>query len=511
VHALPIWEGLRASMLRSLWMRTELCAGFAADGYARVSGRAAPLILSTGPGALNSLAALMEAASAYVPIVAISSQAPRELIGRGRGYLHELADQAASFAPVVKWTARATDAGEIPAVLAEAWRRALSPPAGPTYVEIPLDLLQAPTDKGVGELAAAPEPAPLPDDAALAAAAELMGAARRPVVWAGGGVLRAGAWDELVALGERLDAPIATTYMGKGAVPAEHPLAAGCGCDEAAFRELLERADLVLCVGTELGAETTGQYALRFSGRVVQVDAAPERIGATYPALGLVGDARLVLRALLGRIGARPRAPDGPARAAEVRARVTRGLAAQEHGLERSLLRAIEDALPPAGVHAFDMTILGYWAAAHLRAPAPRRFLYPLGSGTLGYAWPAALGARAALGDEAPALAVMGDGGVLYALAELASARQHGLAATLLVVDDGSYAILREYQRHERWTPFAVELEGPDFVAAGRAFGVAARETTPERLGADLAAALRAGEPSLLVLRAEPAMWDPTP
>src|SRR5205814_2682099 len=98
-----------------------------------------------------------------------------------------------------------------------------------------------------------------------------------------------------------------TTYMGKGALPDDHPLAAGCGCDEAAFQELLAGADVVLCVGTELGAETTGQYKLRFSGRLIQVDAAAERVGATYPALALVGDAKATLNALLGRLEPRPR------------------------------------------------------------------------------------------------------------------------------------------------------------------------------------------------------------
>src|SRR2546430_8828577 len=146
VHALAIWEALRGSPVRALGFRTELNAGFAADGYARVSGAPAPLLLSTGPGALNSLTALMEAASSHVPVVAISSQIPRELIGRGRGFLHELPDQLASFAPVVKWAARVEEAGALPDVLAEAWRRSLTPPSGPVYVEVPVDVLTGETD-----------------------------------------------------------------------------------------------------------------------------------------------------------------------------------------------------------------------------------------------------------------------------------------------------------------------------------------------------------------------------
>ncbi|MGH3114397.1 MAG: thiamine pyrophosphate-dependent enzyme, partial [Gaiellaceae bacterium] len=277
---------------------------------------------------------------------------------------------------------------------------------------------------------------------------------------------------------------MATTYMGKGAFPEDDPLSAGCACDEGAFRELVEGADVLLCAGTELGAETTQQYGLAFPGRLVQIDAAPERIGATYRALGLVGDAKAILAALLERVESR--SGDGVERAAAVRRRIEVGLDEQEHGLERGLLRTIRDALPRDAVHAWDMTILAYWAAAHLPALAPRRFLYPLGSGTLGYAWPAALGASLAL-PGTPVLAVAGDGGVLYGLQELAVARQHRLDAVLLVVDDGGYGILREYQRDSFGETTSVDFAGPDFVALARAYGVRAESTTPEGLGDALA------------------------
>src|SRR5918997_4487391 len=145
IHALAIWEGLRTSGIRYVGFRTELASGFAADGYARAGGRPAPLLLSTGPGALNSLTALMEAATAHVPVVAISSQEPRALLGRGRGFLHELPDQRAVFAPVVKHAVRAESAEGLPEQLAAAWRTALTPPAGPVYLEIPVDVLEEET------------------------------------------------------------------------------------------------------------------------------------------------------------------------------------------------------------------------------------------------------------------------------------------------------------------------------------------------------------------------------
>src|SRR5919199_826887 len=141
VHALALWDGLRSSSVRYVGFRTELNAGFAADGYARASGRPAPLFLSTGPGALNSLTALMEASSSHVPVVAVASQIPTDLLGKGRGYLHELRDQIASFRPIVKSAERVTSAEALPDALARAWRSAATPPTGPAFVEVPVDIL----------------------------------------------------------------------------------------------------------------------------------------------------------------------------------------------------------------------------------------------------------------------------------------------------------------------------------------------------------------------------------
>ena len=507
-HALAIWEALRESPIASLGTRTELNAAFAADGYARSSGRVAPLLLSTGPGALNSLTALMESASSHVPVVAISSQIPRELIGRGRGFLHDLPDQRASFAPVVKRAWRAESAAGLADLLAEAWRTALAPPSGPVYLEVPVDVLDGPAGGAGGDSVDATPVAPRVPD--VAEAAELLNAAERPVIWAGGGVERSGASAQLRALAERLQAPVATTYMGKGAFPADHPLAAGSACDDAAYQELLATADVVLCVGTELGAETTGQYKLRFTGQLVQIDAAPERIGTTYPALALIGDAGVTLDALTPLVAERQSDGRAEERVRAVRDRIAAGLDAQARELERGILGDIAAAAGPEAVIAWDMTIMGYWAAAHLPVTRPRSFLYPLGSGTLGYAWPAAIGAQAAR-PGSRTLAVVGDGGIHYGLTELASARQHDLAAKLLIVDDGGYGILREYQRDAFGETHSVDLVQPDFEAVSQAFGVPVMATDAPGLRDALDWAFATEGPAVVVLRAVVAAHQPTP
>jgi acetolactate synthase-1/2/3 large subunit len=505
IHALAIWDGLRTSRIDAIGLRTELSAGFAADGYARTSGRPAPLLLSTGPGALISLAALMEAASAHVPVVAIASQIPSDLIGAGRGFLHELPDQKASFEPVVKWAARAETAEEVPELLAEGWRRALTPPSGPVFVEIPVDVLAESTDVPVDQLDPSPAAFPLPPEPLLDEVARLLTGAAAPVVWAGGGVLRSGASEELRAVAERLGAPVATTYMGKGAFPEDDPLAVGTASDEATFQELVGGADVLLAVGTELGAETTGQYGLRLSGRLIHLDADPRRIGATYEALGLVGDAKPVLARLAERLPGMPRR-DGPARVAELRRRITERLDAQDRDTERALVRAVRDALPRDAVTSWDMTILAYWAAAHFPVYEPRTFLYPLGSGTLGYAWPAALGASLAAPGKGT-LAVAGDGGFNYGFAELATARQYGLDAKLLLVDDGGYGILREYQRDQFGETASVDLVQPDFRELVEAFGVPVLSVRPDDLGDALAASFAHDGPAVVHVPALLEMW----
>lgn len=500
IHTLATWEALRMSSIRLVGLRTELSTGFAADGYARVSGRPAPLLLSTGPGALMSLAALMEAASSHVPVVAIASAGARDLIGKHRGYSHELDDQIASFTPVVKWSARAQSAEEIPALLAEAWQRAQTAPSGPVFVEVPVDLLRAETElPRVDELDGAAAALPVPDEASLQEAARRLAAAEKPVIWAGGGVLRSGAWDELLALAERLRIPVATTFMGKSAFPEDHPLSAGSACD-GALTAFLEDSDAVLAVGTQLGAAITREWTMRLPDTLIHIDASPQHIGASYaPAIGIVADARAALAGLTALVP--ERAPDGraEARVAALRARLQEDLTEQGVELETGLMQTIREALPPDGINFWDMTILAYAAVAYYPALTPRSFHFPDGSGTLGHAWPAALGARLAL-PETPVLAVVGDGGIHYGLTELATARQHGIGATLLIVDDSGYGILREFQHDAYGETNAVDLAQPDFVQAVEAFGVPVRATTPDALAGDLDWALGSESPSVLVL-----------
>ena len=502
-HALGLFDALRRSDLRYVGNRTEPSAAFAADGHARVTGRVTPLIVSTGPGALLTLAGLQEAGSSSAPVLGISSQIPSAgLGGRRQGYLHELPDQAASFRDVVKSVHVVRTPSQIRSALVEAWRTAASAPAGPTWVEIPQDVLLAPAELPP-VLVADGSPMLLPPAPELVAeAARLLDSASRPVILAGGGVLRAGAQEALFSLAEKIGAPVACTFGGKGAFPWGHPLSLRSWLEDRHTTEFLADADVLLVVGCGLGELSTNYRTLQPRGQVVQVDADASKLGANYPVLGVHADAGEFLSALFKAVGERER----PAQdVAGLLARVQARLDGQDLALERGLLSSLRSAVPDDTPTFWDMTILGYWAWSAWD-PRSGGMHSAQGSGGLGWAFPAAVGAAAAGGRDRPVVAVSGDGGAMYGLAELATARQYHLRVTWLIVDDGGYGILREYMA----TPYGTELTRPDFVALARSFGVSATRTDPERLSSDMINSVAGEGPSVLVLSAQPRMFAPT-
>ncbi|MGQ5592076.1 thiamine pyrophosphate-binding protein [Streptomyces sp. ESR1.13] len=509
-HALAVFDALRRSGLRHVGLRVENNAGFAADAYGRVTGEAAPLLLSTGPGALTALAALQEARAASAPVLAIGSQVPAAGLGGGRhGYLHELPDQAASFRGVVKSVHTARTPSQIPSAIAEAWTSALTVPHGPVWVEIPQDVLEAETSLPVvtgGDTF--PEELP-PRPELTAVAADLLTRAERPAVIAGGGVVRADASKKLRQLAERLQAPVVTTFGGKGAFPWTHPLSLQSWLEDRHTTDFLEDADVLLVVGSGLGELSSNYHTFAPRGRVIQIEADLGKLESNHPALGIHADARLALQALLETVEEPRTDPTAPERVRGVLEKVRARIAAQELTLEQDVLAAVRAALPKNAPSFWDMTVLAYWAWSAFDAQAPGTMHSAQGAGGLGYAFPAALGAAVA-DPTHPVLAVSGDGGALYSVAELATARQYGLNVTWLIVDDGGYGILRAYMTDAFGEPTATDLPGPDFAALAESFGVPGVRTSPEALETDLAKALATPGPSVVVLPAELRMFAPT-
>jgi acetolactate synthase-1/2/3 large subunit len=516
-HALGLFEALRrAPDLRVISSRVENNLAFSADGYARARLAMAPggpvpvtpMIVSTGPGALLTLASLQEAKAASVPVLGISSQIPVAGLGGGRhGYLHELPDQQASFAGVVKSVHSVRTASQIPTALRQAWESAATAPYGPVWVEIPQDVLLAPTTlPAITSVHASPAPlAPLPE--LVTEAANLLGAAKNPVILAGGGALRSGAQAELLALAEAVRAPVLSTFGGKGVFRSDHPLSGQSWLEDWHSTEFLADADVLLVLGSGLGELSSNYREFAPRGRVIQVEADAGKLESNYPALGIHADVKLTLEDLLEWVPMRR--SDGRAEAAvtDLLAKVAARLDVQDLALERKLVADIRAAVPDGTQTYWDMTILGYWAWSVWNADgAPIHTAQ--GAGGLGYGLPGALGGAVATGG--PVLAVSGDGGAMYGVAELATAVQHQLDVTWLIVDDGGYGILREYLTGTFGQSTATELVRPDFVALAQAFGVPATLSTVDSAGADVGEALRTPGPSVVVLPALLRMFAPT-
>lgn len=508
-HALGLFEALRrAPELRVIRSRVENNLAFAADGHARAlmaadPGGAAPvtpMIVSTGPGALLTLASLQESHSASVPVLGISSQVPVAGLGGGRhGYLHELPDQAASFRDVVKSVHVVRTVSQIPTALREAWESAATVPYGPDWVEIPQDVLAAGDDDAADHLGQRRSRTARPVPKLVEEAAKILGAAKNPVILAGGGASRSGAQAELKALSEALRAPVFSTFGGKGVFGWDHPLSAQSWMEDWHSTEFLQDADVLLVLGSRLGEVSSNYREFTPRGKMIQVDADLYKLESNYPGLGIHADIKLTLEALLEQVPMRQSDGRAEAAVAEVLGKVKARLDAQPLEVERKLIADIRAALPEGTQTFWDMTIAAYWAwSAWNSDNAPIHTSQ--GAGGLGYGLPGALGGAAA--TDGPALAVSGDGGAMYGVAELATAVQHELDVNWLIVDDGGYGILREYLTGAFGQSTATELSRPDFVALAKSFGVDAQLSNLDDIGTDLGKALRTPGPSVVVLPA---------
>ena len=498
VHNLAFWSS--ETPVRIVGVRHEQACVYAADGYARATGRLGVALTTTGPGAINALAAFGEAAVSGVPVLLISSDVSTALRSPEgpRGILHEMGDQAAPFAALDRPARTVTSADEALTAVAEAMASALSAPRGPAYVGIPSDILNAPWLHAPweGPLPTVPATCSVPP-VELGALADLIAESPRVVIWSGGGVAQSGELGHaaLQSLAERLGAPVVTTYAGRG-VMAGHPLAIETSTHEPEVEATIASADLLLVVGSGFDAMHTKNWKMTLPPRRAAISLGPE-IGRTIDWDVLVqADLVSAIDALLSQLPAESRQPWAPT---DLRDRVQARLRGDERTLPAVEFVSAIDSWPTQGTIVTDMCIPGYWTSSHGRQPRPRRLLNPVGWGTLGYALPAAIGPAAA---GVPTLAVCGDGGPMFALGELASLVQERLPVTLLVVDDGGYGMLRFDQQVFGHPERGVDLVTPDWQMLAGSFGIPFAEVgNADELRTALAdAAVRPG-PTLILQR----------
>lgn len=501
VHNLALWAELRESSIRLVGVRHEQAAAYAADGYARATGRLGVAITTTGPGAANTLGAVGEAWASRSPILVIATDIPSTLrrSGEYRGVLHETDGQAAMFAPVVKSSHLALRAEDVEEAVEAAVRSATAAPTRPVYLELATDLLAAEVPSAYDAPAGFGRNVTVEYDMpALAPAVAALERARRPLVWAGGGARDAA--EAVRALAERLAAPVITTYGAAGLLPPRHPLAVGLPPHVEAAGRLWDEADVVVAIGSDLDGVQTQNFAQPQPETLIAIGLeAPTNYRVD---VFLQGDA-LIAGALANELPARVGAPDLGA----VRATACAGLDATA----LRFLDAIRFAVPADGRIVVDMCIPGYWLAGFYTPGAPRLLQVPLGWGTLGYAFPAGLGAALADG-EGPTVSISGDGGFLFASGELATMAQEQIPLTAVIVDDGGYGMLRYDQVRAGTETFGVDLHTPDFEALAASFGVWAETVfgLDDDFGEALARHIESGQPSVLVAKtADPLVPPP--
>jgi len=496
VHTVELYRGLARSKIRHVTPRHEQGAGFMADGYARASGRPGVAFVITGPGLTNTITAMGQARADSVPMLVISGVNATDTLGKGLGFLHELPDQRGMMEKVALSSERVTEANELPGALARAFALFSSSRPGPVHIEIPTDVMVKSADGIAAALSnAAP---PVPDAAAIAEAARLCKAARRPLILSGGGARKADA--ALRRLAEALGAPVVETANARGLMHG-HPLCVPASPSLKAVRGLMADADLVVAAGTEFGPtdyDGYGDGGFVLPKNLIRIDIGADQIARRPVTVGIQADCAEGIEALLAAIGPdHPAAEGGEARAAAGRQAALAELKPDYLAQVRAV-EMIRDALPGA-IIVGDSTQPIYAANLYYDHDRPGGwFNAATGFGALGYGPPAAIGAALAV-PEAPVVCLTGDGGFQFTLPEIGAALDAEAPVIFVVWNNRGYREIETSMLDVGVEPVGVSPAPPDFCKLAEAYGIEA-----ERLAAvgGLAEALKraraAGKPRVI-------------
>ncbi len=492
VHNLAFWNALGATRPEIIGVRHEQTCVYAADGLARATGKLAVAITTTGPGAANTLGAFGEGAVSGSPILVISSEAP---IGKrhkdgARGLLHEMNDQSALFTPLAKkrnGVAMAVSVGDGKSAImavADFISGVMAAPTGSAYIGIPADILAEEYLDRLPEIKY--EELTLPD---LSEAISVLADKKKIVIWAGGGAVNAAA--SVSKLATHWNAPIFTSFAGRG-IAADNPLTLHAPIHESEVESLLAECDALVVIGSQLDGMNTKNWSIPFPRTVVVVDADPR-----YVLRNVSASVVIITNDINGAVDELMKTPARKqwSQVSEINRTVRERLQKEEKSKRGiALVAEIEKHWPDSGSIVCDMAVVGYWVGVYAKQPRPRRMAYPVGWGTLGFGLPAAIGPASA---GIKTLAVCGDGGVAFALGELATIAQEKLPYTLLIVDDGGYGMLRFDQQIMGHEERGVDLFSPDWALLAQSFGLAFIETTIENLGK----ALSLQQPGIILIK----------
>ena len=478
-----------SNSIRLINARHEQTTAYMALGYACATGLPSAYAVVPGPGVLNTTAALATARGVNAPVLCLTGQVPSFMIGRGRGQLHELPDQLATMRTLVKWADRIEHPSQAPHLVARAFQEMMSGRRGPVSLEMPWDQFGATAE--VTPQDPLPQfPNPEPDPEKIEALARLLNAAKAPMIWVGGGALHAA--PQILALAERIGAPVVSFRGGRGIVDDRHPL----GLTIPAAYKLWPETDLLVAFGTRLEVPTMRWGKMPAGLTVARIDIDPAEMSRLKVDIGIVADTADAARALTAAVGQRN---DRVRAAALARAKAETLTEIQSVQPQMSFLNAIREVLPDNGILCDEMTQTGYVSWFGFPFHTPRSLITSGFSGTLGAGFPTALGVKVAMKDR-PVVSLNGDGGFLFGGAELATAMQHGINLITIVFNNSAYGnVMRDQKRMFDGRDSGSALRNPDFLAYAKSFGVPAwRVTNADGLRSALKQALTARTPTFI-------------
>lgn len=500
VHTLALYDGLHGRNIRHILARHEQGAGFMADGYARATGKPGVALIITGPGITNVATAVGEAYADSVPVVVISSQVEREYAGRMRGNLHDIRDQSGLMSILTKQSSAVDEYGAIAGQVYEAVLGSTAGRPRPVHVEVPLDVL-AQTGAFV-EPELHPTYRAVPTVETVEAAATALAEAQRPIIYVGGGAVDAS--EPVTALAELLGAPVLCSIMGKGVVADDHPYGLGHAWDPWGranpVDDLLAAADMVLVIGSKLGAQETNFWQMPLPKRMIRVDIDASEINLNYPdpEIGIVADARATAESLLEALRNRGDITTRwtPEEVDSVRQAIKDARRDPQFG---GYIDAMRAALPREGIIVHDMTMMSYRMNDAFPTYNPRTYLFPSSYGTLGYSVPAAIGARVGRPDV-PVVAVVGDGGFQFTMQELATAIQFEVTLPIVIFNDSTYTAVDSAMKHSfSGKVMATDLVNPDYVKLADAYGIpGVRVESAESMRDEIVAAFERSGPTII-------------
>ena len=477
--------------IKVLHTRHEQACAYMAFGYAASTGKVGTCLVVPGPGLLNATAALSTAYACNAPVLTLSGQIQSDLIEKGLGMLHEIPNQLQMIRSVTKWAARANHPTEVPELIREAFKQLQTGRIRPVEFEMAPDIMGLEADvELLDPVTCYPDPEPDPD--AIKAAAELLGNAKNPVIFVGGGALDAG--EALLALAETLQAPVVMSSSGRGAISDHHYL----GHNMLGGQELWANADVVLAVGTRFTQPLT-RWGMDDSIKVIRMDVDPEEIErVSKPEVGIVANASSGLAQLANSVstigGKRPSRKDELEALKEKVADMLFEVQPQA-----SYAEVLREQLPEDGILVSEMTQMGYFSSVGFPVYNPRTFVNAGYQGTLGFGYATSLGVQVAHPDK-KVISINGDGGFMFTVQELSTAVRHNIPLVAIVFSDGAYGNVRRIQKESYGgRTIASDLLNPDFQKLADAFGVAPfRAESPDALRSAIKEAYDIDGPSLI-------------